>query len=345
MNHGQFILGPEVDALEERLGEYTGLDVVTCANGTDALVLALISSGVTRGSAVVVPTFTFCATAEAVCMAGCVPVFADVDPMTALMTPTTARAAIDAAHEAGLQLGAIIPVELFGQPVDTSEFVELAQSQGGTVVVDSAQSFGAKLNSQIALRRSVTSTTSFFPSKPLGCYGDGGAVFVNDAQQANLLRSLRVHGQGPSKFQSVRLGMNSRLDTVQAAVLLAKLDVLDEELALRRATAHKYAAALSGLVDFVHEGDRSESAWALFTLFCSRRDETAAKLCNLGIPTGIYYPAPVHRQHAYSSFPAAPDLHAADDLSGKVLSIPMHAYLTDSDVARVVDAVGIAVGL
>lgn len=337
LDHGRFILGPEVAELEVALGERCGAHAVTCGNGTDALELALLALGVGAGDAVVVPSFTFCATAEAVRLAGAKPVFADVDRNTALLSAATLSAALAATDR---PVKAVISVDLFGQPVDQPA---LAAVTDVPIVSDAAQSFGATLDDLPVGTLTGITTTSFFPSKPLGCYGDGGAVLVRDPATADLLRSLRAHGQGSHKYDNVRVGMNSRLDTVQAAVLLEKLTVFDGELEARQAVAERYQRSLGPSVQALAVGARTRSAWAQFTVTVEARDDVASAAADAGISTAVYYAVPLHRQPAYAEFANAP-LPVTDWLSDRVLSLPMHPYLTDADVDRVVDVVSRAAG-
>lgn len=343
LEHGHFILGPEVRELEERLSTYTSAHAVTCANGTDALVLALMAIGVGPGAGVVVPSFTFSATAEAVVLAGAVPVLADVDARTALLTPESVRSALSIGREAALDVRALITVDLFGQVLDPMPMDELAEEEGLVVISDAAQSFGATFDGERAGGIVPITTTSFFPSKPLGCYGDGGAVFVQEDALAVLLRSLRVHGQGSDKYDNVRIGMNSRLDTIQAAVLLAKLEIFDAELHARRSVAALYRSALQGTAELLHVDPRCESAWAQVTITVEHRAEVARALREEGIPSAVYYPVPLHRQPAYAASPST-DMSGSEWLAARVLSLPMHPYLDEEEVSRVALALSRAVG-
>ncbi len=339
LDHGKFILGPEVAQLEAQLGERVGAHAVGCASGTDAIVLALRALEIGPGDGVIVPSFTFCATAEAVVLVGAVPIFADVDRESALITTATASAAFDAAAAAGVVVKAVVLVDLFGQPVDPTGLATLAAAHGATLIADAAQSYGATLDGASVGALVPVSTTSFFPSKPLGCYGDGGAVFVTDESLVGLLKSLRVHGQGADKYDNVRIGTNSRLDTVQAAVLLAKLAVFDDELDARRELARRYDDGLGEVTRPLTVDPRAESAWAQYTVALANRDDVAAAAKDAGVPTAVYYRAPLHRQPAYSSGLASDDLSNSEWLSDHVLSLPMHPYMSDDDVALVIDVV------
>ncbi len=343
LDHGGFIMGPEIAQLESALSKYCGAkEVITCANGTDALVLALMALGVKTGDAVLCPSFTFAATAEVIALAGATPVFVDVNEDTFNMDARNLRSAIAAARAAGLRPVGVITVDLFGQPADYGAILPLCEESGLWVVSDAAQSFGATYRGRRVGTFGVITTTSFFPAKPLGCYGDGGAVFTDDARLASVLRSLRVHGQGSDKYDNVRIGLNGRLDTIQAAVLLEKLKIFDSELEARDEIAARYNAGLRdvAVVPMVLEG--CTSVWAQYTIRVNpdRRDAAAARLKDCGVPTAIYYPKPLHRQTAYREYPVAGGvLPICDKLASEVLSLPMHPYLEASTQAAVIDAV------
>lgn len=340
LDHGQFIMGPEVVAFESELSSYTGADhVVSCANGTDALVLALRALGVEYGDHVVVPSFTFAATAEAVALVGGVPVFADVRADTFDLDPESADTAM-AAHDA---VG-LIAVDLFGLPAD---YQQLADRSGerGFVLADAAQSLGGRSRGGTVGTLASTTTTSFFPTKPLGCYGDGGAVLTGDRHVAELVRSLRAHGQGSDKYDNERIGTNSRLDTLQAAILRCKLTVLEDEIAGRQRVARAYADQLRDVVRVPRVPDGHRSSWAQYTIVTPRRDEVAAALRMEDIPTAIYYPRPLHQQDAYREFPVAPSgCPVSEHLSRSVLSLPIHPYLAEHDQERIIDTVRSVVG-
>jgi dTDP-4-amino-4,6-dideoxygalactose transaminase len=343
---GRFINGPEVGELEEALGERCSVEyVVGCSSGTDALLLALLALDIGPGDAVVVPSFTFTATAEVVALRGGTPVFADVLPDTYNIDPDSALACLEAAQRHGLRPRAILPVDLFGQPADYDRLIPLAAEHDVAIVVDAAQSFGATWRDQSALSTGVIAATSFFPTKPLGCYGDGGAAFTQDARLDGVMRSAREHGQGDDKYDTVRVGMNARLDTLQAAVLLAKLAIFDEELAARRRVAARYTEELTGAVGVPIEHPHADSAWAQYTIQVDRRDDVVQHLSTAGISPAVYYPRPLHLQAPYRDCPADPNgCPVAEDLAGRVLSIPLHPYLSDVDQDHVVRAVREAVG-
>ena len=294
LDHGPFILGPEVFQLEEELAEFCGArHAITCANGTDAIELVMMAEGIGPGDAVVVPSFTFVATAEAVATTGATPVFADVDLETFNVQPKSVERCSALALEAGLTPRAIIAVDLFGLPADYHPLSRIAEDHGLLVIADSAQSFGAQSPLGAVGTLGDYTTTSFFPSKPLGCYGDGGAILTNDPARAELLRSLRFHGKGSDKYDNVRLGMNSRLDTIQAAVLLEKLRVFDDELKMRQEVAERYSASLGSSVTTPTTAPGYRSAWAQYTITCEsplQRQEIEARLKDAGIPSAIYFP-------------------------------------------------------
>jgi dTDP-4-amino-4,6-dideoxygalactose transaminase len=343
MEHGRFIMGPEVFELEERLADFCGAPhAISCSSGTDALLLALMAWGVGAGDAVFVPAFTFAASAEVVVLAGATPVFVDVDPVTFNLDVASLEAAASTQH--GLRPAGVIAVDLFGQPADYHAIRALASDHGMWVLSDAAQSFGSTLDGRGAGTYADAVATSFFPTKPLGCYGDGGAVFTADDDLAERIRSLRIHGQGEHAYDHPRVGINGRLDTIQAAVLLQKLDLLGEEIEARQRLAGRYSAELAGVAVTPAIGDGRTSAWAQYTVQLDGRDAVAAHLAGEGVPTAVYYPTPVHRQPAYSDFPVAPrGLPVAESVSQRVLSLPIHPYLSDGGQRRVIDALQRAV--
>lgn len=345
LEHGGFIHGPEVKELEGELSGFTGAQhAVACGNGTDALVLALMALGVTRGDAVFVPSFTFAATAEAVGIVGATPCFVDVALPSFNLDPASLAGAVEAAEGLGLRPRAVIPVDLFGHPADYDAIGAVAEAAGLSVIGDAAQSLGASWQGRAVGSLADITTTSFFPSKPLGCYGDGGAVFTDDDEIAQTLRSLRVHGQGADKYENVRLGTNSRLDTIQAAVLLQKLAVFTDELTARDRVAARYAEQLGDVVDVPTVASGARSAWAQYTIRLERRDEVQKALSAAGVPTAIYYPRPLHRQPPYASCPTAPDgMRTTESIVSTVLSLPIHPYLSEQDQDHVVVALRDAV--
>jgi dTDP-4-amino-4,6-dideoxygalactose transaminase len=341
ISHNRFILGPEVQRLERALADFCGAKhAIGVSNGTDALLLALRAKGVGPGDAVLLPTFTFTATAEVVCLAGATPVFVDVLPDSFNMNPQSLKSGVLTARAAGLRPVAVIVVDLFGQPADYDALEPIAHENGLWVLADAAQSFGASYRGRKVGRIGAVATTSFFPAKPLGCYGDGGAVFTEDAEFAGVIDSLRVHGKGTDKYDNVRIGMNARLDTLQAAILLEKLAIFPEELLARERIAERYNERLAAMVQVPRLVDGTSSVWAQYTIVTRGRDALAASLKAVGIPTAIYYPRPLHRQTAYAQFPVAGNgAPVSDRLSAEVLSLPMHAYLDEATQDRIVDAV------
>ena len=347
--HGQYILGPEVAGLESQLAGFTGADhCVTCANGTDALTLALMAEGIGPGDAVIVPSFTFVATAEAVAQLGATPVLADVLEDSFNIDPASTSRALDQARRSELNPRAIIAVDLFGQPADYSELGKIAQAESLLLIADAAQSLGARTTTGKVGTLGDYTTTSFFPAKPLGCFGDGGAIFVEDAEKAELLRSLRFHGKGTEKYDNVRIGLNSRLDTLQAAILLEKLAIFDDEFAARDKVAARYHGRLCNDFALPRLDNGNTSSWAQYTLRCkdeTQRDAIRTACAGAGVPTAVYYPAPLNVQTGYSMFPKDPEgLCVSEKLSQTVLSLPMHAYLNQDVQARICDTVVAALG-
>ena len=339
--HGQFILGPEVRELEAQLARFSGTKhCVTCANGTDALLLPLMAWGIGPGDAVLVPAFTFVASAEVVVLAGATPVFVDVARDSFNVTADSLALGALAAREAGLTPRVAMPVDLFGQPADFAALEPVCRKYGLKILSDAAQSYGGgQGNRRVGSLAPVTST-SFFPSKPLGTYGDGGAIFTDDEALADLLKSIRMHGQGIDKYHNIRIGLNSRLDTIQAAVLIEKLAILEDEIAARDRIARRYSAALADVCEVPRVAAGNASAWAQYTILIENRDGVAKTLDAAGIPTAIYYPIPLHRQDGYRHFPVAKGgLAVSEELARLVLSLPMHPYLEAADQDRVIAAV------
>ena len=349
LTHCQFINGPEVTALEAALADYSGAKhVVTCASGTDALLMVLMAKGVGPGDAVLCPSFTFCATGEAVALTGAVPVFVDVDEATFNMDANSLKRGIATARQRGLVPKAVMPVDLFGQSADHDAIAVVAEAEGLFVLDDAAQAFGASYKGRRLGTLGLATATSFFPAKPLGCYGDGGAIFTDDAALAETLRSIRVHGQGSDKYDNVRLGLTGRLDTMQAAILLEKLKIFDDEIAARNAVAERYARGLGNVVSVPRLASGCTSIWAQYTIRLPQgcdRDGFAAALKAQGIPTAIYYVKSMHQQTAYRDFPVADGgLPACERLSCDVISLPMHAYLDEPTQERIIRAVRDALG-
>jgi dTDP-4-amino-4,6-dideoxygalactose transaminase len=332
--HGQYILGPEVAELERRLAAFCGAGhAVACANGTDALALTLMVKGVRPGDAVLVPAFTFAATAEVVPWLGAMPVFVDVRADTFNMDPDSLEQGVLAARQAGLEPRGVIAVDLFGQPADYDALGAVCEAHGLWLIADAAQSFGAAWQGRPVGTLAEMTTTSFFPAKPLGCYGDGGAVLTDDEATAALLRSLALHGQGEDRNDYVRIGMNARFDTLQAAILLEKLGVFAEEIRARQAIADRYARGLGGVVRTPAVRPGATSVWAQYTVVPDGgapfdRAGLIGRLRAHGVPAAVYYPRPLHRQPAYAHCPVAgAALPVSDRLAERVFSLPMHPYL------------------
>ena len=340
LDHGQYIMGPEVRELEEKLAEFTGAGhVISCASGTDALLMALMAHETGPGDAIFVPSFTFVATAEVVALLGATPVFVDVDADCFLLDAASLKAAVAEAVRCGLRPRGVIPVDLFGQPADYMEINRFAEEHGLFVVADGAQSFGAELNGNKVGTLAAITVTSFFPAKPLGCYGDGGAVFTDDSGIAGRLKSIRAHGTGANQYDAVNVGINGRLDTIQAAILIEKLPVFPEEIIRRNQVADRYASSLENLVDVPAVREGRTSVWAQYTIKSGERDAIAQDLERQGIPSVVYYPLPLHRQTAYKACPRAPDLDVCEHLCAQVLSLPMHPYLEQEAQERICDIV------
>jgi len=336
LDHGQFILGPEVGQLESRLADYTGAKhCISVANGTDALQIALMALGVGPGDEVITPGFTYIATAETVALLGAKPVYVDIDARTYNLDPVRLQAAISTRTKA------IVPVSLYGQCADMDAIAAVSASRGIPVVEDAAQSFGATYKGHRSCNLSTIGCASFFPSKPLGCYGDGGAVFTSDDELARVLRQIARHGQD-RRYHHIRIGVNSRLDTLQAAVLLEKLSILDEELEQRQRVASRYARLLGDVgvpAPFVESWNRS--AWAQYTVRVPSRDAVQKRLAEAGVPTAVHYPIPLNRQPAVQDELA--ELPVGDGVARQVMSLPMSPYLTDSDQEKVVSKLSEAI--
>ncbi|HEY6254941.1 MAG TPA: DegT/DnrJ/EryC1/StrS family aminotransferase [Xanthobacteraceae bacterium] len=342
LGHCQFIMGPEVRELESALAAFCGArHAITCASGTDALLLVLMAKGVGAGDAVICPAFTFTATAEVVALVGATPVFADVAEASFNLDPESCRQAVAAARAAGLSPKAVIAVDMFGQPADHRAIAAVADAENLFVLDDAAQSFGASYHNRSVGTLAPATATSFFPAKPLGCYGDGGAVFTDDGELAAVLRSLRVHGEGNSRYESVRIGTNARFDTIQAAVLIEKLKIFPDEISARDRIAQRYSRHLADLVAVPQLARGSTSVWAQYTLRLrgGRREAFAAALKAERIPTAVYYPIPLNRQEAYRRFPVVEGgVPVSERLAAEVISLPMHAYLDEPTQDRIIAA-------
>jgi dTDP-4-amino-4,6-dideoxygalactose transaminase len=347
LTHCQFVSGPEVAKLEADLAAFCGAKhVVACASGTDALLMVLMAKEIGPGDAVLVPSFTFCATGEVVALTGATPVFVDVDETTFNIDVASLKRGIATARKAGLKPKAIIPVDLFGQSADHDAVAAVAAAEGLFVLDDAAQSFGATYKGKRLGTFGLATATSFFPAKPLGCFGDGGAIFTDDASLAEKLRSVRVHGQGSEKYDNVRLGLTGRLDTMQAAILIEKLKIFPDEIEARNRVASHYAKGLEGVVGVPKVPEGNLSVWAQYTIRVKdgTREAFAESLKAKGIPTAIYYPKSMHQQTAYRHYPVADGgLPVCEKLSRECISLPMHPYLDTATLDRVVSAVRDAV--
>lgn len=347
--HGTYIMGPEVREFEAGLAALSGVKhALSCANGTDALQLAVMALGIGPGDAVFCPSFTFAATAEIVPGFGVTPVFVDVREDSFNLDTASLERAIVWAKEQGLRPAGVIPVDLFGLPADYDAIEAIAAREGLWVLADSAQGYGATYRGRRTGSIGTMATTSFFPAKPLGCYGDGGAIFSDDDDLAAIVESLRVHGKGTDKYDNARIGVNSRLDTLQAAILLEKLAIYDDEIARRQTVAARYDAGLSDVIATPKVPADCVSVWAQYTLKAedeAARDRLMATLKTEGIPSVIYYPRPLHTQTAYAGFGADPaGLPVAESLATRVFSLPMHPYLNEADQDRVITTLRQALG-
>lgn len=341
LDHGTYIMGPEVAELEQRLAAFCGAaHCISCANGTDALQLVLMALGIRTGDAVFVPSFTFAATAEVVPCMGAMPVFVDIDPATYTMDAGSLSRAVAHARTQGLRPAAVIAVDLFGLPADYAALQVVADAEGLVMISDSAQGWGGIIDGQMTGTFGMLTTTSFFPAKPLGCYGDGGAIFTDDSDLAFRLDSLRVHGRGSGKYDNLHIGMNSRLDTLQAAILLEKLAIYEEEIDARNVIAARYETALHNYFVTPQVPWGFRSIWAQYTLRASDSRARAAAmeaLKSADIPAAIYYPRPLHLQPAFAEFPVDPaGLPHSTAAAETVFSIPMHPYLAQADQDRVI---------
>ncbi len=342
--HCQFILGPEIAELEGELAALGGAKhCVAVSSGTDALQIAMMAEGIGPGDAVFLPAFTYTATAEVPLVLGATPVFVDVDPRTFQIDPAHLQARIDAVRAAGrLRPRMLIGVDLFGQPADWPALSAIATAEGMVTLDDCAQSFGALLHGRPLGSAADATATSFYPSKPLGAYGDGGALFTESDERAALFRSLRTHGEGSARYEVLRTGMNGRMDTMQAAVLLSKLTVFKEELQVRERIARIYDRRLGNAVTIPERVPDSVSAWAIYAILLpdgGARDRMQAGLKAAGVPTVIYYPKPLHHQPAYAGSHDGAALPVSEDLSKRILTLPIHPDMTEAEVARVCDAV------
>ncbi len=357
LEHGQFILGPEVRELEKLLADFAGTRyALTCASGTDALLMPLMAKGIGPGDLVFTTPFTFVATAEVISLLGATPVFVDIDPITFNMDPAKLELAIRAVktgdpdlHPLPASLSvdavakAVIPVDLFGLPADYDKIIPIAEKEGLFVLEDAAQGFGGVYKDRPAGGLAHTGATSFFPAKPLGCYGDGGAIFTDDEELVEIMESIRVHGYGQQKYDNVRIGLNARFDTLQAAILIPKLKAFPAELTARQRIAEQYTDLLLAVPNKVTTPtvpQGMQSAWAQYSLICKDRDSLQKNLKEAGIPTMIYYPIPLHLQTAYASLGYKEgDFPVSENAADHILSLPMHPYLSAKLVDKIAGAI------
>ncbi len=347
LSNCKFILGPEVEELENELANFVGRKFcVSCSSGTDALIMPLMAYGVGIGDAIFTTPFSFIATSEVIRIVGATPVFVDIDPRTFNIDPSKLEEKIKEVLNLGkLKPKGIIPVDLFGLPADYIRLLPIASKYGLFVLEDAAQGFGGQLNGRRACSFGEVSATSFFPAKPLGCYGDGGAIFTDDEEMYNLLVSIRVHGQGTDRYENVRLGINGRLDTIQAVVLLSKLQIFEEELQLRNQIAKKYSDKLSEKLETPFVPDGYQSCWAQYSVLAKnelQRNLILNKLKEKGIPTAIYYPIPLHLQKVNLDLGyKIGDFPVAEDISKRIFSLPMHPYLTNEEIETITNAISL----
>ncbi len=341
--HCQFVNGPEVRAFESDLAAFSGArHAIGCASGTDALLLTLMAWEIKPGDAVICPSFTYHATAEMVALLGATPIIADVEPETFNLDPASCERGVATAQRLGLKPRAIIPVDLFGLPADHDAIAAIAKKHDLKILDDAAQGFGATYRGKKLGTFGTATATSFFPAKPLGCYGDGGAVFTDDDALAARIKSIRLHGEGVDRSEAARIGITGRLDTIQAAVLIEKLKIFPDEIAKRDRVAVRYSQGLADVAAVPRVGNESTSVWAQYTIKLKpdQRDKLAADLKAQGIPTAIYYTKPLHKQPAYRDYPIADGgVPVSEQLSGEVISLPMHAYLDEPDQDRIIGAV------
>lgn len=337
LDHGQYIMGPEVMQFEENLKSFTGArHALTCANGTDALTLVMMAWGIGPGDAVFVPSFSYVASAETPAQLGATPFFVDVLEDSFNIDPASFAQAIDEARASGLRPAVVIPVDLFGQPADVDAITKIAHAEKIKVLVDGAQSFGATNRGRRVGTMGDATTTSFFPAKPLGCYGDGGAVFTQDDDIAEIINSIRLHGKGSEKYDNIRIGVNSRLDTIQAAILVEKLKIFPDELRARDKVASEYQAGLNDRFKTPQVARELTSTWAQYTLILDDRTTIQAKLKKADIPSAVYYPKALTQQVGYSSFPVvSTGVAISESLAGKVLSLPMHPYMSMKEIKKI----------
>ena len=342
LDHGQYIMGPEVFDLEEKLAKYVDVNhCVTCASGTDALLIPLMAKGIGPGDAVITTPFTYIATAEVIALLGAEPVFADIYPSTFNINPYEIEKAINRAKLKGLNPKAIIPVDLFGLPSRYRMIEEIANAENLFIIEDAAQGFGGSIRSKKAGAFGDVASTSFFPAKPFGCYGDGGAIFTSDEDLAAKMKSIRVHGSGLDKYENIRIGINGRLDTIQAAILLEKLSIFDTELKLRNQIADYYTKNINGKYQKPFVPDKYISSWAQYSLLAKdeeQKNNIMLSLKNSNIPTMVYYKIPLHLQKCFDKFDYnIGDFPVSEDCSRRIFSIPMHPYLKKDEQNLIIE--------
>lgn len=341
LDHGQYIMGPEVMEFEEQLCEFVGAKhALSCANGTDALSIVLMAWDVGPGDAIFVPSFTYVSSAESPAQLGAIPFFVDVCESSYNIDPLSFKQAIFDAKRLGLNPKVVIAVDLFGQPADVDAVTNIAHAEGIKVLIDAAQSFGAKSKGRTVGTTGDAVTTSFFPAKPLGCYGDGGAIFTSNDELAQTINSIRLHGKGSAKYDNVRVGMNSRLDTIQAAILIEKLKIFPRELELRSKVAARYSSALESFCKVPRLNPDVTSSWAQYTIIVKDQSTIQSGLREKGIPSVIYYPIPLTKQQGYSHYPqVSSKTKVSENLASSVLSLPMHPYLTSSSQRNIINEI------
>ena len=342
LEHGRFIMGPEIGTLEAQLSEFgEAAHAVSCSSGTDSILLPLMAWNIGPRDAVFAPSFTFAATAEVIALLGATPIFVDVLPDTYNIDPDHLKAAIhDVKSDGTLTPRAIIAVDLFGQIADYPALKEIADAEGLKLIADAAQGYGSTLNGKQASEWADAVTTSFFPAKPLGCYGDGGATLTNDAELADIMKSLRVHGKGTDKYDNIRIGLNARLDTLQAGILIEKLAIFADEIVTRNKVADRYNSELASVVKTPFIIDGGISTWAQYTVVTDKRDHIMSKLKDANVPAVVYYAKPLHQQTIYAQYPTGPGgLPVTDRLANEVFSLPMHPYMEEDVQSYIIENV------
>ena len=344
LNHGKYIMGPEINELESKLAEYVNVKhAISCSSGTDALLLPLMAKGIGPGDAVITVSFTFVSTAEVISLLGATPIFTDINGCSFNMSSSKINDSIEFAKKNNLNPKAIIPVDLFGQPANYDKINEIAKSHDMWVLEDLAQGFGSSQNGKKSGSLTLCGATSFFPAKPLGCYGDGGAIFTNDDELADVIKSIRVHGKGSDKYDNVRIGVNGRLDTIQAAILLAKLEIFDDEIKSRNQIAKMYNKHLSEVLITPYVRPNNISAWAQYSVLAKNereREIIQAYLKDNGVPTAIYYPTPLHKQTAYKYLgQSGRGLNISEEVSKRIFSLPMHPYIDEKSILKITNLI------